>query len=106
MGKSLNDIKRDIAVLTLDIECLDSDSKLSAISHLEETIELLKVEADICQAIIEETEPNTSLQQISNNEIKQEPVVHSLNPSYFQGQIDNLNDMIKCDPCDVYLPGN
>ena len=42
MGKSLNDIKRDISLLTMDIESLDPGSKLSAISHLEETIDLLK----------------------------------------------------------------
>ena len=46
MGKSLDDIKRDIALLTLDIECLDPDSKHSAIAHLEETIDLLKLGAE------------------------------------------------------------
>ena len=50
MGKNLNDIKKDIALLTLDqrlcvllaldIECLDPASKNSAIVHLEETIGL------------------------------------------------------------------
>ena len=41
MGKSLNEIKRDIALVTLDIECLDPASKHSAILHLKETIDLL-----------------------------------------------------------------
>ena len=39
--KTLNEIKRDIALVTLDIECLDPGSKLSAILHLKETIDLL-----------------------------------------------------------------
>ena len=172
MGKSLDDIKRDIALLTLDIECLDPDSKHSAIAHLEETIDLLKLGAEHDLASLanqdlseenqqtkEDDEPskdenswmfnddtfiddidyetnNTleesvpvqenkqpendsnidqvekmeiSTQQIPNNEIKQEPVnqepvVISLNPDNFQGQIDRVNDMFKCEPCDVYLP--
>ena len=43
MGKSLNDIMRDISLLTLDIKCLDLSSKHAAIAHLEETIDLLKI---------------------------------------------------------------
>ena len=43
MGKSLNDIKRDISLLTLDIKCLDLSSKHAAIAHLEEAIDLLKI---------------------------------------------------------------
>ena len=62
MGKSLNDIKRDIALLTLDIESLDPDSKHSAITHLEETIDLLKFEAEI------DEEVDTLSQETSNNE--------------------------------------
>ena len=47
--------------------------------------------------------------QIPNNEIKQEPanqepVVISLNPATFHGEIASENDMLKCDPCNVYLP--
>ena len=167
MGKSLSDIKSDIALLTLDIECLEPDSKHSAIAHLEETIDLLKLGAEHDLAslanqdsseekqqiqdkddsskdentwmfnddtfiddidyesnqFLEESVPvqeevhaegnnekmEISTQQIPNNEIKQEPVnqepvVISLNPNSFHGQIDNVNDMFKCDPCDVYLP--
>ena len=172
MGKSLNDIKRDIALLTLDIECLDPDSKHSAIAYLEKTIDLLKLGAEHDLASLanqdlseekqqtkmddetskdknawmfnddtfiddidyesnnnlEESVPvqenkhpenesnidqgekmEISTQQVPNNEIKQEPVnqepvVISLNPNTFHGQIDSENDMFKCDPCDVYLP--
>ena len=127
MGKSLNDIKRDIALLTLDIESLDPDSKHSAISHLEETLDLLKIGAEhdeemdtLLQEIPNpENESNIdqgnnetieiSTQQTPNNEIKQEPVnqepvILSLSPDNFQGQIDSGNDIFKCDPCDVYLP--
>ena len=43
MAKSLNEIKRDIALVTLDIECLDPASKHSAILHLKETIDLLQL---------------------------------------------------------------
>ena len=177
MGKNLNDIKKDIALLTrdqglcillaLDIERLDPASKHSAIVHLEETIGLLKIEHDL--NIIEQNLPegksetiskeddssekedawmfnsNTFVDDINNdsnnetvqekepsenessiehgknkerdkglhrtpkNEIKhepayQEPVVISLNPGAFQGQIDSKNDMLKCDLCNVYLP--
>ena len=167
MGKSLNDIKRDIALLTLEIECLDPDSKHSAIAHLEETIDLLKLGAEHDLAslanqdlseekqqskvvdepskdenswmfnddtfiddidyesniTLEESVPENesnfdqgnnekmeiSTHQVPNNEIKQEPVnqepvVISLNPDTFQGQIDSVNDMFKCEPCNVYLP--
>ena len=41
VSKTLNEIKRDIALVTLDIECLDPSSKHSAILHLKETIDLL-----------------------------------------------------------------
>ena len=40
-GKSLSEIKRDVALVTLDIEGLDPDTKHLAILHLEETIDLL-----------------------------------------------------------------
>ena len=43
IGKSLNEIKRDIALVTLDIECLDPASKQLAILHLKETIDLLQL---------------------------------------------------------------
>ena len=46
MSKTLNVIKRDIALLTLDIECLDPASKYTAIVHLEEAINLLKIGAE------------------------------------------------------------
>ena len=127
MGKSLNDIMRDIALLTLDIESLDPDSKHSAITHLEETIDLLKFEAELDEemdTLIQENEDpenesnidqgnnekmEISTQQVPNNDIKQEPVnqepvILSLSPDTFQGQIESVNDMFKCDPCDVYLP--
>ena len=132
MGKSLNDIKRDIALLTMDIESLDPDSKHSAISHLEETVDLLKIGAEhdqemneVMDTLLEENPNNEDpenesnidhgknerieTQQTPNNEIKQEPVnqepvILSLSPDNFQGQIDNVNDTFKCEPCDVYLP--
>ena len=147
MGKSLNDIKRDIALLTLNIECLDPGSKHSAIGHLEETIGLLKIgaehdlatfanqddawmfiddifvddidyESNIGTVPVQDkehhekesfTDHRNNEDQIPNNEIKQEPVqqepvVISLNPDTYQGQIASENDMIKCDPCNVYLP--
>ena len=46
MGKSLNDIKSLIALLTLQIEYLDPASKHAAIVHLEEAIGLLKIRAE------------------------------------------------------------
>ena len=158
-SKSLNDIKRDIALITLDIECLDPGLKPAAIAHLEETIDLLKIgagydlatlanqnlkeekkettledawmfnddtfdddidhesnnetipvqEKENCKnksSIIQEynEEMGKVLNQIPNNEIKQEPVVISMSPDTVQGQIASENDMIKCDPCNVYLP--
>ena len=157
MSKSLIDIKRDIAIITLDIECLDPGSKRSAIAHLEETIILLKIgvehetklnddssdkedtwmfnndsfaddikyesingtfpleekdtsenESSIDHGNSEET--GKAFDQIPNNEIKQEPVnqepvVISSNPDTFHDQIASENaNMLKCDPCDVYLP--
>ena len=45
MMKSFNDIKKIIALLTLEIKSLDPTSKYSAIIHLEETIDILKLEA-------------------------------------------------------------
>ena len=45
MMKSFNDIKQIIALLTLEIKSLDPTSKYSAIVHLEETIDILKLEA-------------------------------------------------------------
>ena len=165
MGKSLNDIKRDIALLTLNIECLDPGSKHSAIGHLEETIGILKIGAEhdlatLANQNLTEEKQETKLKvdlldnddawmfnddsfiddidyesnnemvpvqekehhenesfndhrnnedQIPNNEIKQEPVqqepvVISLNPDTYHGKIDSGNDMLKCDPCNVYLP--
>ena len=48
MGKVLNDIKKDIALLTLYIKLLDPASKHSAIVHLfEESIGLLKTEHNL-----------------------------------------------------------
>ena len=48
MGKNLNDIKKDIALLTLYIKLLDPASKHSAIVHLfEESIGLLKSEHNL-----------------------------------------------------------
>ena len=55
-------------------------------------------------------ETGKALDQIPNNEIKQEPVneepvVISSNPDTFHGRIASENaDMLKCAPCDVYLP--
>ena len=43
--KSFNDIKKIIALLTFEIKSLDSKSKYSAIVYLEETIDILKLEA-------------------------------------------------------------
>ena len=156
MSKTLNVIKRNIALLTLDIECLDPASKYSAIVHLEETIVVLKIGAEhdletlanqnlteekqetkdkwminndtfvdesnnetfpvheredhhedennTCQELFEKV-----LHQIPNNEVKQEPVnqepvVISLNPGTYHGQIASENDILKCEPCNVYLP--
>ena len=45
MMKSFNDIKKIISLLTLEIKRLDPTSKYSAIVHLEETIDILKLEA-------------------------------------------------------------
>ena len=167
MGRSLNDIKRHIALLTLDIECLDPNSKYSAIAHLEETIALLNIGAGYDLATLanqnipdknQETKPQDDssnkddawmfnedtfvddidnesndetlpvqekehhknksrmgqacyeemgqvLNQIPNNEtVNQDPVVISLNPDMFHGQIATINDILKCDPCNVYLP--
>ena len=44
-AKSLNEIRRDIALVTLDIESLDHESKEMAILHLKETIDLLQFES-------------------------------------------------------------
>ena len=171
MGKSLNDIKSLISLLTLQIEYLDPASKHAAIVHLEEAIGLLKIRAehdletlenqnlkeemqesklkddsssekqdawmfnddtfvdDIDYESNNETVPvqgkkpqenecsinqekyNEEMkeQKIPNNEIKQEPVIQepvviSLNPDTFHGQITSENDMLKCEPCNVYLP--
>ena len=41
-AKSLNEIRRDIALVTLDIESLNHESKEMAIRHLKETIDLLQ----------------------------------------------------------------
>ena len=176
--KNLNDIKKDIALLTLDqrlcvllaldIECLDPASKHSAIVHLEETIGILKIGHDLDMieqklpeekgenilkddssdkedawmfnsntcvdaidnesnnetAPVKEKEPpenessvgqgnneerDKGLHQTPKNEIKQEPanqepVVISLNPDTFHGKIASENDILKCEPCNVYLP--
>ena len=45
MMKSFNDIKKIISLLTLEIKRLDPTSKYSIIVHLEETIDILKLEA-------------------------------------------------------------
>ena len=45
MMKNFNDIKKIIGHLTLEIKSLDPTSKYSAIVHLEETIDILKLEA-------------------------------------------------------------
>ena len=45
MIKSFNEIKKSIALLTLEIKGLDPTTKYSAIVHLEETVDLLKLEA-------------------------------------------------------------
>ena len=45
MGKSFNEIKNSIALLILEIKSLDPATKYSAIVHLEESIDLLKLEA-------------------------------------------------------------
>ena len=45
MGKSFNEIKNSIALLILEIKSLDPTTKYSAIVHLEEFIDLLKLEA-------------------------------------------------------------
>ena len=89
-SKSLTDIKRDIALIMLDIECLDPGLKPAAIAHLEETIDLLKVGAGYDLATLtnqnlQEEKKETTLEDawmfnddtfvddidISNNEIKQ-----------------------------------
>lgn len=43
--KSFTDVKKIISLLTLEIKSLDPTSKYSAIVHLEETIDILKLEA-------------------------------------------------------------
>ena len=127
-SKSLTDIKRDIALITLDIECLDPGLKPAAIAHLEETIDLLKVGAGYDLATLtnqnlQEEKKETTLEDawmfnddtfvddidISNNEIKQEPVnqepaVISLNPDTIHWPLAKENEMLKCGPCNVYLP--
>ena len=44
--KSLFEIKRDVALITLDIENLDPGKKRAAIIHLKETIDLLQLGAN------------------------------------------------------------
>ena len=44
--KSLFEIKRDVALITLDIENLDPGKKQAAIIHLKETIDLLQLGAN------------------------------------------------------------
>ena len=44
MIKTLNEIKRDIALITLNIQDLDSFSKQSAICYIKESIDLLLIE--------------------------------------------------------------
>ena len=41
--KSLSEIKRDVALITLDIENLDPGKKVAAIIHLKETIDILQL---------------------------------------------------------------
>ena len=108
MVKSLNEIKRDICLLTLDIKCLDLSSKKAAIAQLEETIDLLKIETEHLEnngtVPFQEEEHHkhkSSIDQRNNKEMEvlqqipqQEHVNEetiSLDPDTFHSQTTSIN---------------
>ena len=93
-SKSLNEIKRDIALVTLDIECLDPASKHSAILHLKETIDLLQlgsVEQSKKIKVDVKEEPNQDVKVPSNPNPAQQ--TRSFTQSLYKGIIPT------CDFC-------
>ena len=95
MAKTLNDIKRDIALLTLDIECLDQGSKYSAIVHLEETIVLLKLGTGHDLVKAKDGDNGNGQQSLESS---------SLEIPSIKFEQEKTFEMVECKICNVYFP--
>ena len=159
-AKSLNEIRRDISLVTLDIESLNHESKEMAIRHLKETIDLLQLgshnkrvnqdadteespekkirldpknhesiindvdeykltkilygglipSCDLCSSTFVTVGALDTHMKANHADIKQggENVkdIHNINTIMENPSetIENVDEMYKCDQCDVYLP--
>ena len=91
--KSLNEIRRDIALVTLDIESLNHESKEMAIRHLKETIDLLQFGSHnkrVHQDADPKESPEKKLKLYPNNHDVEE---YKLTKSLYRGMIPT------CDLC-------